>query len=218
LGQTLSYVQGTIPTIRGSVFIQASNAPSQFQVFVDIPGNVTATVVLPATSTNAILDGGAISGSLSNNWLTVTNIGSGQHAIWTSATGAPSQTTLYNNWASSWFGTNAANPAIAGQQADPDADGMSNYDEFIAGTDPTDSQSLFKVKATVSGGVPGSVLVTLTGHSGRTYGLQRSLSLESPSWSSVLTSGPLGSDQTLMLGDPHPPTVMAFYKVIVSLP
>jgi hypothetical protein len=218
LGQTLSYVQGTIPTIRGSVFIQASNAPSQFQVFVDIPGNVTATVMLPATSTNAILDGAVISGSLSNNWLTVTNIGSGQHAISTSATDAPSQTTLYNNWASSWFGTNAANPAIAGQQADPDVDGMSNYAEFIAGTDPTDSQSIFTIKATVSGSVPGSVLVTLAGHNGRTYGLQRSLSLESPSWSSVLTSGPLGSDQTLILSDPQPPTVMAFYKVIVSLP
>jgi hypothetical protein len=218
LGQTLSYLQGTIPTIRGPVFIQTSNAPSQFQLLVNIPGNVTATVMLPATSTNAILDGSVISGSLSNNWLTVTNIGSGQHAIWASVTNAPSQTTLYNNWASSWFGTNATNPAIAGQQADPDGDGMNNYEEFIAGTNPTDSQSSFTVKATVSGGVPGSVLVTLAGHSGRTYALQRSLSLESPSWSSVLTTGPLGSDQTLILSDPHSSTVMAFYKVIVSVP
>ena len=42
--------------------------------------------------------------SLANTWLTITNIGSGQHAVWAKAQAAPATTVLYNNWASSWFG------------------------------------------------------------------------------------------------------------------
>jgi hypothetical protein len=90
-----------------------------------------------SNNANAILDGGVISGTLStdrlsNYWLTITNIGSGQHALWACSSSAPSMTTLYNNWASSWFGP------IAGLNADPDGDGLDNYAEFIAGrTRPT---------------------------------------------------------------------------------
>jgi hypothetical protein len=139
LGRTLSYAQGTIPTIRGPVSIQASNAPGQFQLLLNIPGNVIATVMLPAlgaTNPTALLDGNPVSGTVSNNWLAVTNIGSGQHAVWLYTNNALSQTALYNNWAASWFGTNAANPAIAGLNADPDGDGVPNLLEFAVGGNP----------------------------------------------------------------------------------
>jgi alpha-L-rhamnosidase len=84
LGQTLSFVQGVIPTIRGPVSISATNAPGQFQISVNVPGDVMATVMIPApgaTNPVALVDGGIVSAALSNNWLTVTNIGSGQHTI-----------------------------------------------------------------------------------------------------------------------------------------
>ena len=136
LGQTLSYVQGLVPTIRGPVFILATNAPGQFQLLVNIPGNVAATVRLPtfgATNPVALVDGTAVSGTVSNNWLTVTSIGSGQHAIWLNTNSAPTQTALYNNWAAGWFGTNAA---MAGLDADPDGDGVPNLLEYAAGGNP----------------------------------------------------------------------------------
>ena len=58
LGQTLSYVQGIVPTIRGPVSISASNAPGQFQLLLNIPGNVTATVMLPTRAQRSSGAGG----------------------------------------------------------------------------------------------------------------------------------------------------------------
>ena len=81
---TLAYAQGMVPTIRGPVSISASNAPGSFQLQLNIPGNVTATVMLPAagvTNSTAFLDGSICSGTLSNNWLILTNVRAGEHAI-----------------------------------------------------------------------------------------------------------------------------------------
>jgi pectate lyase len=38
-----------------------------------------------------------------------------------------------------------ANPAISGRDADPDGDSMSNYQEFLAGTQPTNSASTLRI-------------------------------------------------------------------------
>lgn len=84
LGSSLTYAQGVVPTIRGPVGISASNAPGNFQLRLNLPGNVTATVMLPAsgmTNSIALVDGNICSGTLSNNWLILTNVGSGEHAI-----------------------------------------------------------------------------------------------------------------------------------------
>jgi alpha-L-rhamnosidase len=84
LGQTLSYAQGTVPTIRGPVSVQVTNAPGAYQVIVTIPGNVTATVELPVfgkTSEAARVDGKMVQGTLANGWLSVPGIGSGRHII-----------------------------------------------------------------------------------------------------------------------------------------
>jgi hypothetical protein len=84
LGRTLSFVQGTIPTIRGPVFISATNAPGHFQLVLNIPGNVVANVMLPTLDANrpvATLDGQVATGALSHHWLTLTNVGSGQHTV-----------------------------------------------------------------------------------------------------------------------------------------
>jgi hypothetical protein len=84
LGTALSYAEGTIPTIRGPVFIHAKNGPAGLQLEVNIPGNVTATIVLPApgkTDANAVVDGKTVSATLLDGHLTVNGIGSGKHTI-----------------------------------------------------------------------------------------------------------------------------------------
>ncbi len=84
LGTKLSYVQGTIPTIRGTISIEATNAPDSFQLSLNIPGNVTATVQLPSfgmTHPVVLVDNKEASITSSEGWLTVTNIGSGPHSI-----------------------------------------------------------------------------------------------------------------------------------------
>jgi hypothetical protein len=84
LGQTLTYARGTVPTIRGPVTVAVTNGTT-YQLTVTIPGNVVATVMLPTTNTVAYVDGSSVSGTVSGNWLTLTNIGSGQHTISLSA-------------------------------------------------------------------------------------------------------------------------------------
>ncbi len=119
LGQTLSFVQGAVPTIRGPVSVEATNLAGDFQLLLNIPGNVTATVILPATNSAATLDGTIVSGSLSNDWLTLTNIGSGQHSISakvlypTNLTFSLSGNTLSLGWPSSYLGWYVQSNAIS---------------------------------------------------------------------------------------------------------
>lgn len=219
LGQTLSFAQGTVPTIRGPVSISANNAPGQFQLWVNIPGNVITDVKLPAfdmTNAVALVDGEVVAGSLSNNWLTVCGIGSGQHAIWLSTNGSPSSAMLYDNWASSWFGTNAAIAAIAGPTANPDGNGYDNYYDFVTGTDPTNPKAHFVLK--VSTNSPNNFLIAVSGLAGRSYILQRTMTLSPADWSGIATNSPLSSNQTVFFNTPQPPSGSAFYKVLVTLP
>ena len=191
-------------------------------MLVNIPGNVTATVMLPAfgaTNPVALMDGEVVSSALSNNWLTVTGVGSGQHAIWLSTNSSVSSTTLYDNWASSWFGTNADNTAIAGPTANPSGSGFDNYDDFITGVDPTDPKARFTLDVSIP--IPSSptgLLMSVAGLSGRSYILQRALSLSPPSWSGIVTNGDLTSNQILQFTDPDPPSAQVFYRVLVTLP
>jgi hypothetical protein len=104
LGKTLTYARGVVPTIRGPVSISASNAPGIFRLQLNIPGNVTATAMLPANGAKnpvALVDGKISPANLSNDWLVVTNIGAGRHAIWLDTNPAPSSATLHANWAAS---------------------------------------------------------------------------------------------------------------------
>jgi len=121
LGKTLTYAEGVVPTIRGPVGIAVSNAPGQFQLLLNIPGNVTATVMLPAlNSTNpvALVDGDIFSGAISNNWLVVTNIGAGQHTISLNIKQPSAPIAAYAKQPVGFSGTNAANPVIVAPTAD----------------------------------------------------------------------------------------------------
>jgi len=222
LGKTLSYVQGVVPTIRGPVSIQASNAPGQFQLLLNIPGNVTATVLLPApgaTNPVALVDGSIVSGTVSNNWLTVTNIGSGQHALWLSTNNTPATTALYDNWAAAWFGTNAANPTLAGMDADPDGDGVSNYDEFIAGTNPLDATDVFQIASMNYTATGPLMAVTVNGKSGRHYTLQHTFTLDPAAWTDADTQTATSDNQPITLQDSTLTGAMqAFLRVAVTYP
>jgi hypothetical protein len=114
LGTMLTYMEGVVPTIRGPVGICASNAPGDFQLRLDIPGNVTANVMLPAfgaTNPVALVDGKAFPGAISNNWMAINNIGAGSHSIWLS-TNSLSSGMFYARRAASSFHTNIANRAL----------------------------------------------------------------------------------------------------------
>jgi len=82
LGKLLTEVNGTIPTIRGPVSIHVKKSDSGTLADVVIPGNVTATILLPAGEKDRVsVDGLLFSGSLSNGLAVIKNTGAGAHQI-----------------------------------------------------------------------------------------------------------------------------------------
>jgi hypothetical protein len=63
-----------------------------------------------------------------------------------------------------------ADPAVAGEAADPDGDGMTNLGEFLAGTDPRAAASRLELAAAPAG--PGVVRLRFTAQAGRSYAVQ----------------------------------------------
>jgi hypothetical protein len=89
---------------------------------------------------------------------------------------------LPDDWEGRFFGRLGMD-----SKADPDQDGMSNLAEYLSGTDPTDSQSLFKFTK-VSAATPAGVLLEWKSQEGKRYTLLRSPSLAPPSFV-VVASG-----------------------------
>ncbi len=86
---------------------------------VTILNNPQATTNKTVSLTLSNASGGAYLGSQTNAVLTITNTAS-----------------AYVLWKINHFGTNANNPAIAGDSADPDHDGIPNALEYALGSDP----------------------------------------------------------------------------------
>jgi hypothetical protein len=100
-----------------------------------------------------------------------------------------------------------------------DSKGVSYFQELIANTDPLNPRDLFAVSSLLLASGQGNVAVQ--GHTGRSYTLQRSTDAfgDSMTWSDIVATGLLSTDQNLILNDPNPPsTTRAFYRVKVSMP
>ncbi|MHB8519338.1 MAG: LamG-like jellyroll fold domain-containing protein [Limisphaerales bacterium] len=63
---------------------------------------------------------------------------------------SPAYDSIPDAWRLKYFGTNFVNDPRAAANADPDADGADNYQEFLAGTDPLNSNSVPVLPAIVS--------------------------------------------------------------------
>ena len=96
---------------------------------------------------------------------------------------------------------------------DFDGDGAENGFEEIAGTDATSAEDYLSIQSVDASDLAFRVLVE--GKVGRTYYLERSLTL-SPPWTEVDQIGPLAVDQEITPSDSAPPDDTAFYKVRVS--
>lgn len=90
---------------------------------------------------------------------------------------------LFQNWQVLYFGS-TTNPAAA-PTADPDSDGMSNWAEFLAGTDPTDPTSVFRIASITQ--QTNDLLITWTMGADRTNVLQEAASLGTDSFTDIAT-------------------------------
>lgn len=116
---------------------------------------------------------------------------------------------LPNEWETTFFG----GETLARSADDPDADGASNVDEYIAGTHPGDGQDRFRSSAVVAPG--GMIRLETDGKTGRRYRLQRSTNLTT--WADVTERSPLSGDQRIDFEQPME-TPGSFYRIGVSFP
>ncbi|MCC6233451.1 MAG: lamin tail domain-containing protein, partial [Verrucomicrobiales bacterium] len=111
---------------------------------------------------------------------------------------------LPDTWEQAHFGNLSA---LA--EDDADLDGLSNLGEYLAGTDPRDDASVFRVRAVSS---PAGIVLRWTAVGSRIYEVQQRASLESGDWTTLLTLTGAGEKQ---VEDPVPAEAHSrFYRVV----
>jgi beta-glucanase (GH16 family) len=119
-----------------------------------------------------------------------------------------------NNLPDYWEQQYFENAAGANPDADPDHDGASNLSEYLAGTDPINSQSLFRI-IDVTNDIPG-VTIQVNSASDRFYTLQYRDSISAGQWNTVASQTDLpGNGSVLLLTDPAPSAQSRYYRVSV---
>ncbi|HEX4122203.1 MAG TPA: hypothetical protein VH619_16420 [Verrucomicrobiae bacterium] len=103
---------------------------------------------------------------------------------------------------------------LSAANADPDGDGASNWQEYIAGTNPQDATSVFQFQPTT--GTPGSGFVlqwpsVLNKH----YSIQSSPATGPGNWTTVVTNL-VGTGQPLQWTDSSSSTTAKFYRASVQ--
>ncbi|MGB6220290.1 glycoside hydrolase family 9 protein [Haloferula sp.] len=116
---------------------------------------------------------------------------------------------LPNEWESTHFGSDsAASPLI-----DSDGDSFSNYDEFIAATDPMNAADRFHARLIEP--ADSELILQVDGRAGRSYCLERSIDLSN--WSPRENVGPLTEDGPIDFPAPKG-TDPEFFRVKVEIP
>jgi len=101
--------------------------------------------------------------------------------------------------------------------ADPDHDGVSNYQEWLAGTDPTNAASVFQMQTPIPGAT--GLLLSWNSVTNRIYSLLRSTNIAQPAVMSCIVTNITGQKAlTFKLDTNTVPSGKYFYRVQVTGP
>jgi hypothetical protein len=123
----------------------------------------------------------------------------------------------YQQWLETHFSEEELeDPAISGEDADPDGDGLGNKAEWKCGTDPRDPDSVFDISAGTF--IPDSgYLIQFPVVSGKMYQVQYTDSLKTGIWQDLPGGGyaALEDGQAEILDATAPGSWMRFYRVLL---
>lgn len=110
-----------------------------------------------------------------------------------------------------WERENGLNPALASDAAaDPDDDGLSNLDEYRAGTDPQDNGSALRLSARGEGG---RLLIHFRAMAGKAYALAYRESLDPAPWQALSEVPPKDETRVVTVEVPLESLVQRYYRV-----
>jgi hypothetical protein len=194
-------------------FIPDPNLPAPPQNLVPNPNTaLCGWPLVPSASFDPPLQGSNILGRVRVTLPSTAQAGQSYTLRFANADGSPDLQTQYNfdtrsaslwvlspaltppsmtsdEWKLHFFGS-LDNPAAA-DNADPDQDGVPNWAEYLAGTDPTDSRSFLHLAGSYFDVTRQAVVLRWLSAPGKVYQIQAASSLSNPAWTSV-ASGLLG--------------------------
>ena len=120
---------------------------------------------------------------------------------------------LADAWEATYFGSSSTNSA-ANAARDSDGDGMTNLDEYRAGTDPTNALSVLKVIFTATNGN----VLSFVAQTGLTYSVQWRTNLTAPAWTNLtsINGSPLVRTVTVNRAT-APAGVERYFRVVTPL-
>jgi hypothetical protein len=126
---------------------------------------------------------------------------------------APPASICSDEWKLHFFGS-LANPS-AGDMADADGDGVPNWMEYLAGTDPTDPNSRLQLSgtATQAGKAPAQMAIHWLTAPGKAYEVQWSPNLSGGSWSTL--SAVSGDGTVASCSDTNVTATVRYYRLHV---
>jgi DMSO/TMAO reductase YedYZ molybdopterin-dependent catalytic subunit len=109
-------------------------------------------------------------------------------------------------WETNYFGNLRAD-----RLSDQDGDGQSDWQEFMAGTDPTDAASQLRLEPPASSTAPVLVFTAVSNH---TYSLQYSDSSGSAPWQNLVDLPAQKSNGPVTVRDLQPNSATRLYRLI----
>ena len=120
----------------------------------------------------------------------------------------------FGSWCGAVFGAAAADLSVSGPDADPDADGHTNLQEFNAGTNPLDPQSVLKVLA-VRGAAGAEADVAWSSVAGKRYRIEVSTDL-SQGFAPAVEGIDAAGGETSATAPVPPGAPQVFYRVVAE--
>jgi len=111
-----------------------------------------------------------------------------------------------------WEDAHGTDRLVADGDADPDDDGATNLEEYLAGTDPQSAQSSLKVDAIAA--APGLTTLRFFAVSNRTYSVLYKNSLAAPAWSRLRDVEMRNTNRTVVVEDSALALTNRFYRLV----